>query len=522
MASIVTDVIEATRYLPYEEKVRVIVKYKNNENSELFLNSKQDVKVASAIIKQYITTKRQRLLTKQEIPEWYHGRVIKNLPITNGSVVEIKKKDLDNLIQDVDIEIVEIDHLVYPMNYNLLENDNVVPLEQTIHCGIERINAINYHKITKGSGIKIGIIDSGVYSEHEDLINNIKGGYNFADNSTDYYDDCGHGTMVAGIIVAEDNDYGIIGVAPEASLYILKNLKLMDGDCRAFVSDSIEAVEWAIENNIDIVSMSFGGTSYSTTFNNTLDMAYAAGILLIASAGNAGQECTYDDCVKYPAAYDSVIAVGATKCNDEYAYFSSRGPEVEFVAPGWYIHTTSNDGAYTTSFTGTSASAPFISGMCALLMSAHPELDNTEIRSMLQDIVVDLGGEGRDTTFGYGIPVLREGEIPTPGQIHIAIIKEFDIIQSGQSMNIYVHVSADSIPLEHAVIGIEILNLIKYSDVNGNATFVYTAPEVTTDEQITINIISFKSGYLNASESTIITVIPQTDCPIPTCTFILP
>jgi len=372
-----------------KEEIRVIVKYKKKDK----LLSYKELQI------------KDNLIQKEEVVKKHGGTIIKHLPLINGAIVIVKRKDIKEIEEDIDVEYVEIDQPVYA--FDNISQEDVIPLSEEITWAVERVNAHNYHQITKGEGIKVAIIDSGVYVEHPDLINNIKGGYDFIRDSETIYDDCNHGTCVAGIIAAENNDIGILGIAPEASIYSLRVLKKSSsGGCYGYSSIIAEAIEWSIENNMDIINMSIGGRSYSYTVEHAVNNAYEAGILIIASAGNYGKDCNDNDCVAYPAALDNVIAIAATmRTNDKIADFSSRGTEVELAAPGYYVVSTASNGGYR-GFYGTSAASPVVAGVATLLTAAYPEKINVEIREKLIEIADDLGQEGRDIVYGHGIPVL--------------------------------------------------------------------------------------------------------------------
>ena len=379
-----------------KEEIRVIVKYKKKDK---LLNYKE-------------LQIKDNLIQKEEVVKKYGGTVIKHLPIIDSSVVFIKRKDIEKLKENIDVEYIEIDQLVYPLE--VISPENIVSFSEIVTWAVERVNALEYHQITKGNGIKIAVIDSGVNVNHPDLINNIKTGYNFIDNNYDVNDDCDHGTCVSGLIAAESNDFGMLGIAPESFIYPLKVLHKVDGNrCSGYISDVVQAIEWSIENNMDIINMSLGSSSQLHSVEIALDMAYDAGILIVASAGNDGNKsiCDDNDCVCYPASYDSVIAVSAMTRTDTIASYSSRGPEIELTAPGTSVYTTASNGEYRW-FSGTSCAAPIISGVAALLMAKYPEKTNVEIREKLIEICMDLGQEGRDILSGYGIPVLSLEEPP--------------------------------------------------------------------------------------------------------------
>ena len=206
-------------------------------------------------------------------------------------------------------------------------------------------------------------------------------------------DNNGHGTQVAGVIAALLNKKGIAGVAPSVDLYAVKIMESSGGE----LSNAIAGIEWAIDNEIDIVSMSFGMETYSQIFKEVLNEAYGNNILLIAASGNGG-----NDNILYPARYTDVIAVGAIGINNEKASFSSYGYELELVAPGVDINTTSLNNGYA-SVSGTSFAAPHVAGVAALIKAYNQSLTNEQIRGKLQNDALDLGEEGKDGYYGYGL-----------------------------------------------------------------------------------------------------------------------
>jgi len=225
---------------------------------------------------------------------------------------------------------------------------------------------------------------------------------NWMNDDDDPMDDSSpsHGTMVAGIIAAKLNDQGIVGIAPDASLYALK---VMDSDGSSSISNIIAALQWTVEHDIDIASISMGGPD-SMALRDACDSAYQAGVLIIAAAGN-----TLRGKVDYPAAYGSVVAVGATDKQDRPESYTAKGNEVELSAPGAYIRSTIRDGRFGTA-SGTSQAAPHISGVAALILSAGVNdlnndglTNNSDVRLQLLMATRDLGDPGRDDLYGYGI-----------------------------------------------------------------------------------------------------------------------
>ncbi|MBW2999787.1 S8 family peptidase [Candidatus Woesearchaeota archaeon] len=268
---------------------------------------------------------------------------------------------------------------------------------QELPWGVDRIDADL--ATATGEGVTVCIVDTGIDKDHPDLQANIAGGINFVPKGrtidlNKWEDDNGHGTHVAGTIAALDNSIGVVGVAPSASLLVVKAL---DRRGSGYLSDIIAGIEFCVDNGADVISMSLGTNSDILEMQNAVDAAYAAGVLLVAAAGN-----DYSGAVDYPGAYSSVIAVAATDINDNIASFSDVGPEVELAAPGVNIFSTYKNGEYDTKSV-TSMATPHVSGVAALAIQTNPTLTNAEIRTLLQTTADDLGAPGYDTIFGYGL-----------------------------------------------------------------------------------------------------------------------
>ncbi len=277
--------------------------------------------------------------------------------------------------------------------------------------GVRRIGSRSPHAqgIT-GKEVKIAIIDSGIDYNHEDLDGNYRGGYDFVFDDDDPMDDSfvSHGTNIAGIIAAEKNGIGVVGVAPDASLYALKVLTSFGN---ADISDVIAALQWAVDNEMDIANISIEGT-HSETLKAACDAAYEAGLLIIAAAGNSSGEA-----VRYPASYDSVVAVTNIDKENNVASSAAIGSEIELSAPGESIYSTArtNSTGYG-KLSGTSQAAPHVTGAAALVLSSGTledingdgERDNKDLRLLLQTAVDDLGATGKDELFGFGLVDLEK------------------------------------------------------------------------------------------------------------------
>ena len=326
-----------------------------------------------------------------------HGGVIKHsyhlVPAIAASVPE---SAISGLSHNPSVTSIDLDGTVYAIDAEL---DNT--------WGVKRIGSGTVHDTgNKGTGVKVAVIDSGIDYTHPDLGVNFAGGYDFVNNDTDPMDDNEHGTHVAGTIAALDNNVGVVGVAPEAKLYALKVLS--SGGSGSW-SDVIAALQWAVDNGIQVTNNSYGsGQNPGGTVQAAFDNSAAAGVLHIAAAGNSGNPGGKGNNVGYPARYDSVVAVAATNKNDDRASFSSTGDQVELAAPGVGINSTKLGGGYI-EFNGTSMASPHVAGSAALVIAAGITdsngngLINDEVRQALDSTALDLGTAGRDSLYGFGL-----------------------------------------------------------------------------------------------------------------------
>ena len=253
------------------------------------------------------------------------------------------------------------------------------PAEQ---WNLEAIGADNSE--AKPTGVKIEVLDSGV-SYTDDI--NIMGEVNLVPGEEEvspmFVDANGHGTGIAGLIGAKDNKDGIKGVFPDAEIY---SVKAFDENLKSPLSRIVEGIYWGIENDMDIINMSFGTTVNSAGLHQAIKDAEATGILLIAAAGN-----TEHQDINYPAAYDEVIAVGAINAEGKLAELTSTGTELELLAPGEQVCTT---GLFygTIGVSGTSIATAQVTGAAAMLKAKDKTKSNDFIRGLLKTSSKEVEG----------------------------------------------------------------------------------------------------------------------------------
>ena len=259
---------------------------------------------------------------------------------------------------------------------------------------LKRIGVPSAWKHTQGKGIVVAVIDTGVDARHADLKKNLLKGTDALNNDSDPTDPQGHGTSVSGIIAAvTNNKIGVAGIAPQAKILPIRACSAV-GENTCDVDATTNAILYAVQQGADVINMSLGGTLPWPPQEAAILAATAAGSLLVASAGNE----TTPAC-GFPAANPAAICVGASDGLDGIAVFSNYGVRLDVVAPGVGLWTTERAGLYT-SFQGTSAAAPVVSGVAALLMSMGAP--NVLAAQIMRATAKDLGLPGYDLTYGFG------------------------------------------------------------------------------------------------------------------------
>jgi subtilisin len=267
------------------------------------------------------------------------------------------------------------------------------PAAQRLPWGIARVKAPAAWTNARGAGVKVAVIDTGIERSHPDLAPRLKGGWNAVAKTDDYNDDNGHGTHCAGTIAATDDGQGVVGVAPEADLY---GVKVLDENGSGTFDDVIAGMQWAVDNGMQIASMSLGASRGNPSLEAAVAAMEKAGVLLIAAAGNSGGS------VGFPAAYPGAVSVAASDSADKLAYFSSRGPEVDLIAPGVDVDSTYLGGTWD-SLSGTSMATPHVSGLAALYFSAHRGASASAARAALTSAATKLPAVP-DIGQGAGLP----------------------------------------------------------------------------------------------------------------------
>lgn len=312
-------------------------------------------------------------------------------------------KIIEKYRADPDIEYAEPNYIYHI--FTTTPNDPYYTSAQ--QWGLTKICANYAWDVTTGNTtVIVAVLDTGVDTDHPDLVANLKlPGQDVVNGDSDPNDGQGHGTHVAGIIAAvTNNNTGVAGVSWYSKIL---PVKVMNDDVEASgsVAQVVAGIEWAVSQNADVLNLSLGDPAYSSTLQLAVDNARANGCVVIAAAGNKG---TTEK--NYPAACNGVIAVGATDSNDNRASFSNYGDWITVVAPGtgiWSTYPNHSHSRYPSTYNyaslnGTSMATPFVSGVAALIFARFPGISNIDVELRIKRGIDDLGSSGKDSIFGYG------------------------------------------------------------------------------------------------------------------------
>ena len=317
---------------------------------------------------------------EQRLPE-IDARLLEFPEVQDEPSDEARERQLEQIKEDL-----EADPAVESVGYNYLVRLAYTPDDPkfTNQWGLRKTGFENAWDVTRGSGSKIAVVDTGLDVGHEDLGEKVDLAWDFVNRDRTVNDLSGHGTHVAGIAAARTgNGRGVAGGCPDCDLLVAK---VFDGKGTGTVARVADAIIWSADHGADVINLSLVHPKSSALDEDAVDYAERAGAVVVAAAGNGD---TNDK--TYPAAYPGVIAVGATTSKDRRASFSNYGSWVDVAAPGVSVLSTV-PGGYA-SWNGTSMATPHVSALAGLL--AAQGLGRKTIATRILDTAVDLGRTGR-------------------------------------------------------------------------------------------------------------------------------
>ena len=355
--------------------------------------------------------------------------------VLNETLTPQLEKDLEIVRRIVSIATAGLLILVAGFAYNIIVGDGltfVKPSDSLIQSEQTYRDLINIPGEYTGSGVDVCIVDTGMELNHPDLEGfDVAGWVDVVQGKSNPYDDNGHGTNMAGILVA---DGWFNGVAKNVNLYVAKAL-LANGS--GFEEDVVAGIDWCINQNVNIISLSLGGGqdlfpflgSNGRTIEDSVNDATARGIFVVAAAGNDGGEDDDGD-VASPGSERRVICVGGVTLSGDHWAKSSTGnngfsalpfklprgdpdKKPELVAPAKDVPVLNTQGTWSSS-SGTSAATVYVTGAIALLLEAHPELASNgtsgdvstidQVKDwIMQSVQPKEGQSGHDDNYGYGL-----------------------------------------------------------------------------------------------------------------------
>ncbi len=374
--------------------------------------------------------------------------------------------------------------------------------------------------ITQGSSnITVAILDSGLKLDHPEFsnrvwvnsgeildgsdtdgngfIDDVNGGWDFANNDNNPTDDQGHGTNVTGVALATgNNNIGYAGVNWNSKIMVCK---ILDSDGTGFYTWWADAIYYSVDNGANVINMSVGGNGASSLLEDAINYAYSNNVYIVVSAGNQ------NSVIQYPAKYENALAIGSTDSDDTRSspFFwdptsgSNFGPELDFIAPGNYIYGPNHESNtnYEWYWGGTSQAAPHVTGVISLLLSLEPNLTVGQIRTILEESSEDQVGGSEDTPgwdqyFGHG-------RLNAFNAVTHNILGTLQTSSIGKNINIYPNPATNNITIDNINEGNFSITLY---DLLGKKQFHYTANSENSKINLDIPKLSSGTYILNITE----------------------
>jgi len=340
-----------------------------------------------------------------QLNEKFGAKIVEKIPS-----IEVYRLKITNNALPALIEKYNENPIVEFAEPNSIHKKCVVPNDPLYsnQWALPKIQAESAWDVETGSTtpMTIAILDTGIDASHPEFSGKIVAGYDFVNNDSYPSDDnaVSHGTAVASIAAAlTNNGAGIAGLSWGAKIM---PVKVLDSNGEGNSTNVIGGIMYAANKGANVINLSLGSPTPSSSIEQAINYARDKGCVIVAAAGNYLENKPFPYTC-YPAAYDGVIAVSATNESDGHPDWSNSGPFVDVSAPGSNIFVAtmvvSNPSMpYSSSYYGTSAAAPYVSALAALILSKYPTLTPAEVENMIIQGVDDLGSSGYDNYFGYG------------------------------------------------------------------------------------------------------------------------
>ena len=411
------------------------------------------------------------------------GKISVMVRYTDSGILQIDNttEDIGSDIEVVEMDISEISSYKNNQNVNYIEEDVKVKkatLGEDWYLDFDNVKDIYADTGIDGENVKVAILDTGISFCNGRLIS---GGVNILNNDESFSDNNGHGTSMANIIAS---------IAPKAQYY---SVKVLDNNGEGYYSDVIAGINWAIDNNMDVICMSFGAFDYSYFLEEAVDRAFNSGIAMVAAAGNDDSDKMY-----YPAAYNQVISVGACDENGNVLQFTNGKDKVDVFAPGSRI-VVENHRAVKLSNKGTSVSSAQVAAVVALMKSVKPEYNIENLYTALSHSAQnsDTGIKilnGYSAISNMNAFISSENEyIPTLDKTYadtedgkVAVSYKYDAydnqtVRVNESVTVragfYSNHDYCDITVYKSTNTSNILTSVRRAPVSGNAYITYTCPE---------------------------------------------
>ena len=330
--------------------------------------------------------------------------------LVNGAAMIASEETIAHMAKHEGVRTIELDEVVTLLPTRIEEG---APRGKWTY-GLEKIGIPQVRKDYGflGTGVRVGVIDTGCDIGHPDLAGKVVAFKDCVDGKTESYDDQGHGTHCCGTIAGGNAGGTHIGVAPEVKLVVAKALNKQGSGYNSWLMDAMEYMadpdgNPETDDAPAVVNNSWGSNGNDTSFVPAVKAWLALGIFPAFAAGNSGP---FKRTVGIPGGYLESFAVGSTSSWDWASMFSSRGPvtwdgvdhvKPDVAAPGSSIYSAKAGGGYT-KLSGTSMACPHVAGVIALLYQAKPDITIDEVKAALETTAKDLGDDGKDNTYGSG------------------------------------------------------------------------------------------------------------------------